>query len=71
MLNSSLPMELGPRKRKGCWAGEQVFGGAKVPTGPGTESEELQELEREVAALWPQAPQCQRTPTLGPLESHL
>lgn len=44
-------------------AGEPVFGGPKISTGPGIESRELEELGREPpwspAALWPQVPRIQ------------
>lgn len=46
-----------------------------IPTGPGTESGELEELGRKpswpLAALWLQAPQIQGPPISEPLESHL
>lgn len=76
MLNSSLPVELAPTLEDGgFWAGEQIFGGPKIPAGSGAESGELKELGRKppwpLAALWFQGPQIQGPPTSESLEFHL
>ena len=53
MLNLFLPMELLPTldEEKASGLGSRSLEGLRFPTGPGTESEELKELDREPP--WP------------------